>query len=153
MSERATFPMNHLRYRQFAHAMIDKVPDNWICILQPEKRSLEQNKALWSKLSDIANTPDLKWAGHEFDAWGWKDLFVSAYLTHKRKETAGGEQPKIIGGIEGEILAIGLKSSELTKEQFSELLSYIDHWGSSHGVVWTEPKPKDEPPPHEGYNR
>lgn len=148
MAERATFPLHHPRYRQFAHNMIDKVPDNWICILQPEKRNLEQNKALWSKLNDFVNTPGLQWAGQEFDAWGWKNLFVSAYLTHKRKEE-NGEQPRIIGGLEGEILAIGLHSSELTKEQFSELLAYIDHWGTIHGVIWTEPKPKNELPPPE----
>lgn len=147
MAERATFPMNSPRYRQFAHAMIDKVPDNWICILQPEKRSLEQNKALWAKLNDVANTSGLEWAGQEWDAWGWKDIFMSGFRTHQRKEKAPGEQPKIIGGIEGELLPMGLKTSELTKEEFSELLAYIDHWGTERGVIWTEPKPKDEPPP------
>lgn len=146
MGERATFPMNHSKYRQFAHSMIDKVPDNWICILQPEKRTVDQNKALWAKLNDVANTSGLEWGGQEWDAWGWKDIFVSGYHAYKRKEKAGGEQPKIIGGIEGEVLSIGLKSSELTREQFNELLAYIDHWGTVHGVIWTEPKHKNESP-------
>lgn len=145
MQQKATFPLDNPRYRQFARNMLDRAPDNWVCILQPEKRSLEQNKALWAKLNDIANS-DVEWGGVKWDAYGWKDVFVSGYLTYKRKEANGGEQPQIIGGIEGEVLVVGLHSSDLTKEQFSELLAYIDHWGTEHGVVWTEPKPKEGPP-------
>lgn len=143
--------MDSPRNRDFARAMIAKVPDNWVCIFQPEKRNSEQNKRLWGMLSDIAGA-GLQWAGQYWGPAEWKDITLSGFLKVKRDEReaaqpgSGGAVARVIPGIEGEVLTIGLLSSALDKPTFAEYLTYIDAWGSARGVVWSDPTPKDEPP-------
>lgn len=155
MQQRATFPLDNPRNREFARRMLDRAPDHWVCIFQPEKRSLIQNRLLWALLTDIERS-GVTWGNQAWDVFGWKDIFMSGYLTAKRKEKQAEDGPgnpvRVVGGIEGEILAIGLRTSEMTKEDFAEMTTYIQVWGTQHGVVWSEPKPKDEPPP-EAYDR
>lgn len=149
MPQIATFPLDQPRYREWARKMLERAPDNWLCIFRPEKRSDIQNRLLWALLSDVAAS-GLKWGEQEWDPVGWKDIFMSGYLAYKRKEKIAQDGPgnpvRVIGGLEGEILSIGLHTSELSKPDFAELTTYIQAWGSQRGVKWSEPKPKGEPP-------
>jgi phage-related protein len=59
----------------------------------------------------------------------WKMIFMSAY----RQET------NVVAGINGELINLSLSTSELTKQEFSELLEFIQAQGAEWGVQWSDP--------------
>ena len=47
-------------------------------------------------------------------------------------------QTTIMMGLEGEVVALGYKTSRLGKKDFCSLIEYMYSEGSSRGVVWSE---------------
>lgn len=131
MAERATFPMNSPRYRQFAHSMIDKVPDNWEVVFRPKRRSTDQNALLHAIISDIAE--QVVWKGQTFDVTTWKRLCVASWL---REE---GEQPEMIPALDGKGFdVIFERTSELDTQQCSALVDWCYSFGAQNGVTFKE---------------
>jgi hypothetical protein len=93
--------------------------------VEREKRSLEQNKKLWAALNDIAE--QVTWHGVKLDAEDWKHLC-----------TASLKKQRIVPGIDGGFVALGLSTSKMDKQEMSDLLECVMAFGASHGVEWTD---------------
>jgi hypothetical protein len=112
--------------RAFAKQLIDRAPPGAVLSIREATRTLDQNAALWAKLSDVSRAkPD----GRLHTPEVWKNLFMNAC----------GHAVQFELGLDGRPFPVGFSSSRLTKSQMSELLEFVTEYGTRHGVVWTDP--------------
>lgn len=113
--------------RAKAHAWVDKalLSGDKVMEIRDRKRTDDQNAALWSLLGQIQKqrplhngvkmTPDL-----------WKAVFMQA---------AGAEIVFVPTLEDGGMFPLGLRSSQLTKTEFSQLLECILAWTAKEGLT------------------
>ena len=106
---------------------VEKMPMGWTLVFKPPTRTLTQNDRLWPYLEDIARQKE--WCGKKRTRYQWRDLFV-----------AGLKSQEIVPGLEGGFVALGNHSSELSPDEFSDLLQLVEAWGVQNQVVFTDPK-------------
>ena len=53
--------------------------------------------------------------------------------------TAAQARPRLYQGIDGGVVAVGLRTSGMTVRQMTELMDLADAFGAQHGVRWTDP--------------
>lgn len=105
-----------------------QVPEGTRFEIKPQRRTTDQNAAMWAALTDIAR--QLPWHGMKLTTNDWKLLFLDAL---KREVRA-------VPNIDGTgFVNIGTSSSDLSKAEFSDLLEIIFAFGASHGVKFSEP--------------
>lgn len=106
---------------------IDRAPlgAGWRVEFLPPVRSTDQNARLWAFLDDIAAQKG--WEGKKRTSEAWKDLFTAALRTQE-----------IVRGLEGGIVALGARTSEMSPEEMSDLLQLIETWGAQNGVEFTD---------------
>lgn len=86
------------------------------------RRSNDQNALMWLKLSAISKQVD--WYGEKLSDYDWKDMF-SATLRKAR----------VVPGLDGTgFVVLGLRTSDMSKEEFSNLLELIDAFAAEKGV-------------------
>lgn len=120
----ATVILTGDRQRSYAKRMIDAAPAGYVCSVREQRRSTAQNAALWARLTDVARCkPD----GREHTPEVWKLLFMAAL----------GHETRFEMGLDGRPFPTGFSTSKLSKQQMGDLLTFIDAWGSEHGVNWT----------------
>ena len=120
------FRLAHDTARQGAIKAIQAAPDGWVVRISEPTRSLEQNALLWPLLTELEQQVD--WYGKKLTADDWKDMF-----------TAQMKKAKIVPAIDGKgFVACGLRSSHMTKAEFSDLLEMIYAFGAEHDVKWRE---------------
>ena len=97
------------------------------------KRSLDQNSKLWAMLTDISEQVEHKgmWLAPE----DWKDLFMHALHQELRYLPA-------LSGVG--VVPVGRSTSNLSKEQFRDLIEVINAWGAQHRVVFTDARPRKQ---------
>lgn len=108
------------------------------------KRSVDQNSRMWAMLTDIAT--QLQWHGMRLDTSDWKLVFLEAL---KREIRA-------VPNIDGTgFVNIGASSSDLSKEEMTDLIALMEAFGTQHGVTFNDPaeealkpRPEDPPTPH-----
>lgn len=92
------------------------------------RRTLEQNALLWAALTDIAS--QIVWYGQKLSAEDWKDVL-----------TASLRRARVVPGIDaGTFVPLGMRTSDMTKAEFSELIELIHAFGAEHGVVFHDEK-------------
>lgn len=96
-----------------------------VLTLAEEKRSSEQNRAMWAALSDVSR--QVEWYGQRLSPEDWKHV-MSASLYKQRT----------VPGIDGGFVVLGQSTSKMTKAQFSELLELIHAFGNERGVEWSD---------------
>ncbi len=107
---------------------IRNVPEGTRLELNEPKRTLDQNALLWPRLADIRRQVD--WYGEKLDEDDWKDIF-----------TASLRKARVVPGIDrGTFVVLGMRTSKMSKSEFSDLLELIAAFGAERGVVWSEPK-------------
>lgn len=122
-----TLKLSSPKIRAKAHAWIDAAPEGCLVVFTPEpKRSLEQNKMLWSCLQDISKQVDLHGKKRTPETW-------KLVLMHALKYECAFEI-----GLNGEPFPTGFRSSQLSVKQMSEMIEYILAFGAEHGVRWTD---------------
>lgn len=109
-----------------------KVPDGTSVEFRAPRRSHDQNRLLWAMLGDVA--AQVEWYGTKLSADDWKDVF-SASLCRAR----------VVPGIDaGTFVPLGMRTSDMTKQEFSDLLELIRAFGAERNVQWTDDDaPKD----------
>src|SRR5579875_3747796 len=76
-------------------------------------RTHEANRLLWSRLNAIAE--QVEWYGQYLTAEDWKDVF-SASLRRAR----------VVPGIDaGSFVPLGMRTSQMSKQEFSDLLELV----------------------------
>ena len=87
------------------------------------KRSIPQNARLWASLTDVAQ--QLKWHGLRLSPDDWKLIFLDALKRENR----------MVPNLDGNgFVNLGRSSSDLSKEEMSQLLELIYAFGANHGV-------------------
>jgi hypothetical protein len=89
------------------------------------KRSLPQNDRMWAMLTDVAT--QLPWHGIKLSADDWKLIFLDALKRELR----------MVPNLDGSgFVNLGRSSSDLSKEEMTNLIDLISAFGANHGVVF-----------------
>lgn len=114
--------------RAYAKRLIDEAPDGDFVSLSAPTRTLDQNAKLWPMLADIQAQVE------GMECYSDEDIKM-------RFLNALGVEMRFLPTLEGQgVFPVGLRSSTLTKEQFSGLIELLYKYGAEHGVQWSEPQ-------------
>lgn len=114
--------------RARARAWVERAPPGTRVTFQATKRSVPQNDRLWAFLSEIA--AQKTWHGVRLSAADWKLIFMDALKRELR----------IVPNLDGTgFVNLGRSSSDLSKEEFSDLLELVMAWGVEQGIRFNEP--------------
>lgn len=124
---RFTIPLNSFTVAR-AHSWIEKAvreSKGMVMEVRDAKRTDHQNSALWSLLGQIVKQrPEHN--GVQMDAETYKALFMHAL----------GREVRFVPTLDGtSMLPLGLRSSKLTKSEFSELIELILAWTAQNGLT------------------
>ena len=99
-------------------------------MLKPDRMTREQQNLMYSMIRDVSRQKQLPvngvlvWA----DIEDWKDIFTAALKKHHR----------IASGIDGGHVILGMRTSQLNKDQMGDLIDLIGAYGAEHGIKWTD---------------
>lgn len=103
-----------------------RVPDRTTVEFRSPRRTLDQNNLLWSLLGQVSKQVD--WYGTKLSSEDWKDVL-----------TASLRRTRVVPGIDaGTFVPLGMRTSQMTKEEISELLELIYAFGAERGVQFRE---------------
>jgi len=126
---RALLVMNTAADRQKAVAWIMKAPWGTRVEFKASKRTLPQNDRMWAMLTDVAE--QLTWHGIRLTPDDWKLVFLEAL----------NREVRMVPNLEGNgFVNLGRSSSDLSKEEMTDLIEIIFAFGAEHGVVFHEPE-------------
>jgi hypothetical protein len=126
---RAIVTINREFDRMRAANWINTAPIGTRVEFKASKRSIPQNDRMWAMLTDVAT--QLLHHGQKLTPNKWKYLFLD--LLGRECETA----PALDGN---GIVSFGMSSSDLSKEEMSDLLECIAEFGARHGVKFNDPE-------------
>jgi len=119
---RATLILHNDPAREKAAHWCRNLPVGTKVEFKAPRRSLDQNALMWSRLSEIAQ--QVEWYGVKLSAEDWKDV-LSASLRKAR----------VVPGIDpGTYVPLGMRTSDMTKEEMTNLLELIAAFAAQQGV-------------------
>lgn len=125
---RALVVINSPLDRQRVASWASKAPWGTRVEFKASKRTLDQNSRMWAMLTDVATQADHM--GRKFTPDQWKVLFMHAC----------GREVQFLPGLDGStFIPWGQSSSDLSKQEMSDLIEFIFAWGAEHGVKFQEP--------------
>lgn len=128
---RAQLVLGSPRDRDRAIAWIRNAPPRTRVEFKAEKRTLPQNDRMWAMLTDISVQKEH--AGRRYTPDQWKVLFMHAC----------GREVQFIPALDKTtFIPWGQSSSDLSKDEMSELIEFLFAWGAENGVVWSDPAEK-----------
>lgn len=99
-----------------------KAPQGTSVTFRPNKRTLPQNSLMWSLLTSVAM--QVEWYGQNLTAEDWKDMF-----------TASLRKARVVPGLDpGNFVVLGLHTSQMDKEEMTNLIELILAFGAERGV-------------------
>jgi hypothetical protein len=87
------------------------------------RRSLPQNDRLWAMLTDVAR--QVNWYDQKLSPEDWKDVF-----------TASLRRAHVVPGLDGGFVPLGMRTSDMSKAEMSDLFALIEAFGAEHGVIF-----------------
>jgi len=128
MSDKRIFRLAHPEARRRAMACVAEAPDGYVVTVQEPTRSTDQNAAQWPILEAFAE--QLQWpvngAMVNLSAEEWKDVLTAAFQ---------GETVRLAMGLNGGVVMLGLRTSQMGKRRFSEWLEFLHATAALRGVV------------------
>lgn len=118
------------RDREKAHRWIDAAPKGTSVTFKENKRTTDQNALLWVLLGHVSQ--QVEWYGQKLGSADWKDVF-----------TASLRRARVVPGIDaGSFVPLGMRTSDMTKQELGELIELICAFGAERGVQFdAEPSP------------
>lgn len=114
------------RHRVARWAML--APQGTRVEFKASKRTIPQNDRLWAMLTDVAT--QLAWHGMKLSPDDWKIIFMDAL----------NREVRMVPNIDGTgFVNLGRSSSDLSKEEMSDLFEIIHAFGARQGVVFHDP--------------
>lgn len=102
---------------------VTQAPDGTRVEFKAPKRSLPQNDRLWAMLTDVATQKEH--AGRKYTPDQWKILFMHAC----------GREVQFIPSLDNStFIPWGQSSSDLSKQEMTDLIEFIGMWGAENGV-------------------
>lgn len=87
-------------------------------------RTIPQNDLMWARLTVIATA--VKWHGQKLSTDDWKDLFTGSI-----------RKARMVPNIEDNgFVMLGLHTSDMSVEEMTELLDFIDVFAAQRGITW-----------------
>lgn len=124
---RAQLTLNSRAERERATKWIAQSKPGTRVIFKDAKRSLPQNDKLWAMLTEVAL--QVEWHGQKLTPDNWRLIFLDALQ----------RELKLVPNIDGTgFVDIGKSSSNLSKQEFGDLLELIGMFGANHGVVFSD---------------
>lgn len=115
-------------HRQRAAKILAAAPFGSRIEFKAAKRSLPQNDRMWAMLTDVAQ--QLKWHGVTLRPDDWKLIFLDALKRELR----------MVPNLDGTgFVNLGRSSSDLDKEEMSDLMALISAFGANHNVTFSDP--------------
>jgi hypothetical protein len=128
---RVVFRLHNKHERQRAARFLANAPDGSLVEFKRDRRTVDQNAALWARLTDIAS--QVEWYGAKLTADDWKDVF-----------TASLRKARVVPGLdEGSFVPLGMRTSNMTKAELSDLLELIAAFGAERGVRFHDEAARD----------
>ena len=125
---RAVIILNTAADRQRAIHWVTKAPWGVKIEFKTVKRTLDQNSRMWAMLTDVAT--QATHMGKRYTPDQWKALFMAAC----------GNKVQFLPSLDGStFIPWGDRSSDLSKEEMTELIEFILAWGAEHQVAFHEP--------------
>lgn len=95
--------------------------------LKAVKRSLPQNDRMWAMLTDIAVQKDH--GGRKYTPDQWKVIFLASI----------GREVQFIPSLDGKtFIPWGQSSSDLSRQEMTDLIEFMFAWGAENGVAFQE---------------
>lgn len=130
MSKRI-FHLVHMEARKRAAQCVAESPDGFVVEVREPTRNTSQNALLWVLLT--AFSEQLKWpvngAMVPLSPDEWKTLLTAAYRN---------ESQRIAMGLNGGMVILGMRTSQLSKREFAEFIEFIHSVAVERGVVFDE---------------
>lgn len=124
MTDSATIVLNTGADRERAIRWCSKIKDGTRVTFKAPRRSLDQNALMWLKLAAISKQVD--WYGEKLSDHDWKDIF-----------SASLRKARVVPGLDGTgFVVLGLRTSDMSKEEFGNLIDLIDAFAAEKGVVF-----------------
>lgn len=124
--ERAMVQIKGQADRNLVARWAANVPTGTSVEFRAPRRSTDQNALMWSLLTQISR--QLKWCDEYLSPEDWKDL-----------TTAALRGAKFVPGINpGTIVPLGMRTSQMSSSQISELIESIIAFGTERGVKFRE---------------
>lgn len=124
---RALLTVREIADRERATRWVASVPVGTRIEFKAPKRTVPQNDRMWAMLTDIAQ--QVEWYGQRLSTQDWKDVL-----------TASLRKSRVVPGLDaGSFVVLGLHTSALTKEEFSDLIELIHAFGAEHNVKFHDP--------------
>lgn len=93
------------------------------------KRSTDQNSKMWAMLTEVAE--QATHMGQRYTPDQWKILFMYAC----------GREVQFLPGLDGKtFLPWGQSTSDLSKDEMTDLIEFIYAWGAENGVKFHDPE-------------
>lgn len=90
------------------------------------RRSADQNALMWSLLTQISKK--VVWYGQKLSNEDWKDVL-----------TASLRRTRVVPGVDpGSFVPLGMRTSQMTKAELSELMELIIAFGTQQNVTFRE---------------
>lgn len=125
---RRRFVLSHSEARRRAMACVADAPEGYVVTVQEPTRNTSQNAAQWPILEAFAE--QLQWpvngAMVNLSAEEWKDVLTAAFQ---------GETVRLAMGMNGGVVMLGLRTSQMGKRRFSEWLAFLNATAALRGVV------------------
>ena len=122
---RAVLILRNQADRDKAAAWCRNAPAGTRLELKAARRSIDQNSLMWQRLTEIAHQVD--WYGQKLTAEDWKDV-LSASLRKAR----------VVPGIDGGFVPLGMRTSDMSKAEMAELLTLMEAFGAERGVTFRD---------------
>lgn len=124
---RALFVINGAVDRRRLVNILDKVPTGTRVEFKAAKRTLPQNDRMWAMLTEVSR--QLPWHGQKLRPDDWKVLFTKSLRREDR----------MVPNLENDgFVDLSRSTSDLTKDEMSQLIESIFEFGARHGVVFKD---------------
>ena len=126
---RALIAIHGTADRERASKWVALAPTGTRIEFKAPKRTLPQNDRMWAMLTDVATQK--KHGDRRYTTDQWKVIFLHAC----------GREVQYIKALENDtFIPWGQSSSDLSKEEMTELIEFIHAWGAENGVVFHDPE-------------
>lgn len=123
---RAVIAIRDKSDRERAVRWVHQAPAGTRLEFKQVKRSLPQNDLMWSRLTEIAVQVD--WHGQKLAPGDWKDMFTAAL-----------RKARVVPNLDGDgFVLLGLRTSDMSKEEMTNLLDLIDAFAAERGITFHE---------------
>jgi len=126
-AQRQTVYLIDAARREYARRLIMEAPEGWTVTIREPTRTTDQNALLWPLLADLSQQVD--WHGRKLSPDDRNDVC-----------TASLRKMDVVPNMEGTgFVALGQRTSQMGKREFSDLIELIYAFGASKCVVWSSP--------------